>query len=524
MALAQTKGDSILIQKVYLISREDSLGDILVNVLITGKTLKLITRDEVLFGRGVQAFDGGHGFLFGNVVLGKPPSFVILNENPRKNFDVILNTSVHTTFAIDNGVVKKNTLNQVRSKGSSRRISWSAYQAPPLAVPINYYSARKWNKFDTKIISGLFNGVLALDRLRWISQDDESKAQVGELSETSVGALRALRFGIVGTINFKNPWIYTIYLTNNSFDRGYDAKNDNGLKLYDLRIDIPLPKKITLSVGKQKEPISMERLMSLVFLPIQERQAAADAFLPIRNYGVVFNGNTFQGRGTWGAGVFKNFVDSDTSFTATPTQFTGRITGLPLLSADESNLLHVGLGLRYSTAGLPLIGKVDAEFFQAPTFIKVKVPNSDYLFTYDFELYWRKGPFLVGGEYIGNRIATPTTSDLRPDGFNVTGAWTVTGEMRKYRRRSGIFDPVPVSRPVGLGGYGALELVCRYSDINLSTNSTDGGRMRTYSVGANWWLSSKALFGANYRLINLQELDSTGLSSGLNFRLMLILE
>jgi hypothetical protein len=48
--------------------------------------------------------------------------------------------------------------------------------------------------------------------------------------------------------------------------------------------------------------------------------------------------------------------------------------------------------------------------------------------------------------------------------------------------------------------------------------------MQTYSFGANWWLSAKAQFGANYRFILLDRFDINGNSSGLNFRLILILD
>ena len=58
----------------------------------------------------------------------------------------------------------------------------------------------------------------------------------------------------------------------------------------DYRLDIPLWGRSALSIGKQKEPISMERIMSLAFEPMQERTAVSDALLPSRNFGVVLNG------------------------------------------------------------------------------------------------------------------------------------------------------------------------------------------------------------------------------------------
>jgi phosphate-selective porin OprO/OprP len=495
-------------------------------MLIIGKTLQLVTKDDVLFGSGVRTFDADGGFLMGNVALGQPPSFVILDKNPRENFDIFLNTGDHVRFAMEKGVIITNKLKTVAvtKTPTQKRLTWTAYQPPPMAVPINYYNSRKWNKFNTKPISGLFNGVIALDRLNWLSQDDNSEAQVGDLNSTSIGAIRALRFGLVGTLNFRKPWSYTVFFTNSTFDRGYDPSTENKLELFDLRFDIPISSKVNMSIGKQKEPISMERLMSLIFLPMQERAAPADAFLPTRNWGLLFNGKLFGDRGTWAGGVFNNAPDSDTSFAATPTQFTARVTGVPYLSADESNLLHLGLGLRYSTADLPLKGRADAEFFQAPPFAKSDDIAADGLFTYVLEAYWRKGPYLLGMEYIGNHIQSDLAGNPNPRGWNVTGSWIVTGEMRKYRKRSGIFDPVPVSRQVGQGGWGALELCSRYSMVDLTDASMEGGTMRTISLGANWWLGPRAQFSGDYRFIFLDRFGLTGKSSGMNFRLLLILD
>ena len=62
-----------------------------------------------------------------------------------------------------------------------------------------------------------------------------------------------------------------------AFDKGFDVDTDDEFSFADYRLDIPLPSDLTLSVGKQKEPISMERLMGLAYLPMQERAAFLDA-------------------------------------------------------------------------------------------------------------------------------------------------------------------------------------------------------------------------------------------------------
>jgi len=521
--LLPAQRDSIIIRNVHLLTQADTTG-LKVSLLIIDGQLEVVTRDDIKDAPGAKVYDGHGGYLMGRVDIGQPPSFVVLRENPRERFDIFLNTGSYVTFAMEKGKIVSNKLNQAKAGETEKRkqLTWTAYNPPPMAVPLNYYSSRKWNKFNTKYVSGLFNGILALDRMVWLSQNDNSKIQVGDLKESSLGEVRAMRFGLIGTFNFKHPWVYTFFVTNNTFDRDY-SNSKNKLTLYDLRLDIPLPANITLSVGKQKEPISMSRLTTLVFLPMQERQAAEDAFLPARNYGVVLNSMYLKGRGTWAAGVFKNWIESDTTFHDTPLQVTARVTGLPVLAEDESNLIHIGFGMRYSDARQPVVGKTESEFYLSPVFVATPEIKATQFLTSDIELYWRKGPLLFGGEYIGNRLSVPGTNPS-PYGFNLTGAWSVTGEMRPYRKRSGIFDPLPVSKPVGQGGWGALELAFRYSAINLNSGDLAGGEMKTTSAGATWWPSPRVQFSCNYRYIILHRFDVKGNSSGMNFRLVLILD
>ena len=69
-------------------------------------------------------------------------------------------------------------------------------------------------------------------------------------------------------------------------------------------------------------------------------------------------------------------------------------------------------------------------------------------------------------------------------GYHLSGSWAVTGEMRGYRKRSGIFNPLPVARPVNQGGWGTLETAFRYSRLDLADGAVDGGEMDIYSSGS----------------------------------------
>jgi len=106
----------------------------------------------------------------------------------------------------------------------------------------------------------------------------------------------------------------------------------------------------------------------------------------------------------------------------------------------------------------------------------------------------------------------------------VTASWALTREMRLYRRRSGVFDALPVARSVTEGGRGAWEVTGRYSTLDLNDGQVEGGEMDVYSLGLNWWLTRSSQLGLNYRVVGLDRYGEKGWSSGLNVRLMLILD
>ena len=96
--------------------------------------------------------------------------------------------------------------------------------------------------------------------------------------------------------------------------------------------------------------------------------------------------------------------------------------------------------------------------------------------------------------------------------------------MRGYRKRSGTFNPLPVSRPVNQGGWGALELAFRYSNTDLTDGTLEGGEMDIYSLGVNWWFTRSTSLSVNYRHITLDRFDTQGDSSGLDARILLMLD
>ena len=519
--------ERIIVLNSRLVGRDAAAQDVAVNLLIVDGKLSVVTKDELIVKPGDVALDANGGFSFGQLALGSRPSFVILDQDPRENVDVLLDTKSHARFAIREGVIVKNELRALPvavSEASPKPRLWKAYTPPPIAVPIRYYDTRKWNKFETKPVSGLFIGAVLLDRQRWFSQDSDSKEQVGDLSDFEGGQIRAARFGVVGTLNFKRPWRYTVFAMTHAFDKGFDVDTDDEFSFADYRLDIPLPSDLTLSVGKQKEPISMERLMGLAYLPMQERAAFLDALLPSRNHGVVLSGAAASDNVSWAVGAFNNWIDSDESFGNTSNQLVGRVTWAPEVFQSKNNLFHLGLGLRRSDTKQPARVRRTPEFNNAPLFVDTGSISADDQMTYSLEAYWRNGPYWLGFEYVGTDVNSPQTGNPFFSGYHVTGSWAVTGESRAYRKRSGTFDPLPVARPVNQGGWGTVELAFRYSNTDLTDGAVDGGEMDIWSLGVNWWFTRSAHLGLNYRYISLDREGLQGDSSGINARILLMLD
>jgi phosphate-selective porin OprO/OprP len=520
--------ENILIRNVRLIDRSGKTEDRLVNILVEESKLSIITADEIEPEAGVIGYDAQNGVVMGVLDVGQPANFLILDEDPREDIEVLLDTKAHVVFAIRDGEIVRNKLPRVAAPEpepeEKARPRWIAYEPPPMALPLTYQDTSKWNRWEGRHVSGIFVGAMALDRQRWLSQDDNSEQQVGDLKAYDGGDIRAFRLGIAGTLNFKKPWFYQVVIATHAFDRGFDTRTTEDFTWLDFRLDIPLSRKLALSVGKQKEPISMERLLLGTQLPFAERPAMLDAMFRVRNVGLTLSGNGFGWRVSWAAGVYNDWFDASQSFDESSTDVAGRVTGLVWVKEDDSNLLHLGLGARYTDAKEGIRYLAGAEFGRSPVFVDTGTLEAEGALTYDLEVSWRRGPYWIAAEFVRGEVSAPQLGNPVFGGYHVTGSWILTREMRAYNRRNGTFGPVPVSRSVYQGGKGAWEVTARYSSIDLSDGSVDGGEMDIFSLGLNWWLTPTFAAIFNYRHVVLDRYGIRGRSNGIMYRLILVLE
>jgi phosphate-selective porin OprO/OprP len=523
---------TIIVQNVVIPDRDHPDQDRTVNLIIKDGLLDLVTEEGLPEQPGIPSYNADGGVLLGTLRLRESAAFLILDRDPRTDINSLLDTKTFGTFAMANGEVVRNRLDRIREDNQSKQ-GWFAYTPPPNILPSKYDSRQKWNFYNSDTFTNLFTLGIVLDQTRWESQDRANEMQVGDLTDFDGGEVRAFRFGVIGAIKrWDRPLTYTVLGATTAFDKGFDTDEDDDFLFTDVRLDIPVWGDNTLSLGKQKEPISLERITGLVYLPFQERTAAVDTFLPSRNVGMVLSGGAFTDRMSWAGGVFNDWLDSGGSRSDSSTQWIGRVTGIPLVTEDESNLLHIGFGYRHSNFDEGGRGASDPEANSAPNFIDSGfIPASDKSEIYNYELSWRKGPYWIHGEYTDVDITdSPGIGDLGFHGYHISASWTLTGEMRPYNHKTGIFSPIPIARPVNQNGWGAWEVGLRYSFTDLSDESIQGGEMEVWTLGLNWWLQRniQATFGFRHvelkRIANGGTLPITGHANGWTSRISIALD
>jgi phosphate-selective porin OprO/OprP len=527
MADEPIQGDTIVINDVTVFDSENVENDVVVNIRIQDGKLEIVTKDPIPGEDDVTRVNAAKGVLIGQLHAGDPPSFLIMDTDPREDFAIMLDTANHAVFAVHKGQIVRNNLLpaiEPEPKEWSKGRGWLAYTPPPLALPVGYTENTKFNKFETKYINGLFVAAVVLDRMIWTGQDDGSRSQVGDLGEFEGGEIRGLRFGLLGTLNFEKPWVYTFAAATNAFDKGYDTDTSEDIAVFDYRLDIPIFPATTLSIGKQKEPMSMERLANMIYLPFSERTSVSDALMPSRNVGVVVNGMALGRRMSWAAGAFNDWLDTGDSFSDGANQFVGRVTGLPFISEDEGSLVHLGFGMRYTDAREGLRFLTEPEFNKSPVFVDTGRFEANNALTYDLELSLRKGPFWFGSEFVRTNVDAPARGNPTFGGYHLSASWILTGEMRPYNRTNGLLGRIPIAKPTSSGGWGAWELGVRWSEIDLTDQAIDGGEMDVLSFALGWWLTPKLSLNTNYRLIELDRDGVTGRSQGFTVRAIMLLE
>ncbi|MBN8734658.1 MAG: porin [Xanthomonadales bacterium] len=181
----------------------------------------------------------------------------------------------------------------------------------------------------------------------------------------------------------------------------------------------------------------------------------------------------------------------------------GRVAWAPW--HQPGDVLHLGLAAsrespESSVNGLGLTNVPSARFRSTPEaglsplylVDSGALKHVDEIDRYGLEGLWIRGSWSLQGEYLhANTSFDDGKPAYRIDGWYAFASWVATGESRPYK--DGNVGNVAPSRP-----WGAVELLLRYSTLDLDDGAILGGREHDWTLGANWYLGQHLKLQANY--------------------------
>lgn len=257
-------------------------------------------------------------------------------------------------------------------------------------------------------------------------------------------------------------------------------------------------------IGRTKEGYSQNKVMNGYAGWTMERQMALDV-IPILADGIKWIGFWPKNKIVWNAGVYANWLSKNQAFSTYKWQMAARVAWLPIFKPDEKNMLHVGINYRY---GKPEDGKMRLrsrpEANPAPYFVDTDVFDSKHSNHFGTEIYYIRGPLMLGSEYHWHNFEIGGKGSQTLHGGDAVISYFLTGGSRPYSTVSGVYSFVPVKKSIFKKGLGEIELLLRYSMLDLNGETIQGGEMRRITPMVNWYMTRymRLEFAYGYGVLN----------------------
>jgi len=368
----------------------------------------------------------------------------------------------------------------------------------------------KWNEYRGPHV--IFRAGLGfLVETASYAQDDASKEQIAMLPAQRLRDFRFLAGGSFPSLSRKVTYNFGIM---------YDGPSHAWL-IRQTGLMIAVPKLWgNIFIGRSKEGFSLNKVMVGYDGWTMERSTMSDATIPILADGFKWLGYTPKHGFLWNFGYYNDWLSHVQNFSTYHNQTVLRFVWLPIHSDEKREVLHLGVNLRN---GSPEQGQIQfrsrPEAFPAPYFVdtgKFAATNTKMA---GYEAYYRKGPLLLGSEYWWVGTTAPSVGSPTIHGGDFVVAWCVTGEARAYNTIQGAFREVIPKRPLFSGGYGAVELVARFSDIDLDSELVHGGKFKRFTPMVSWYLTDYLRLFAVYGVGRLDRFNLKGTTQFFQTRL-----
>ena len=343
-------------------------------------------------------------------------------------------------------------------------------------------------------------GLVPIFDYTWFTQDQASVDQVG-VQENDFD-IRSARIMARGTI-FAHSKHAPRYLVAFEY-RGFDSDPNQTWNFTDVALTFPLGRIGDLTVGKTKESFAYEMVGDAANLPHVERLMSP--FFVSRNIGLRWNRTAAAERVTLALGVYNDWFTTDPTWEESGTTVTGRVTGLAWTSPSGRRFLHLAGAFRRNGADAGTLRfKGRPESNVTDNYVDTGSIPASHANQYGLEALWNEGPVSLTAEYDESHVDSQETGDPQFRGWYVTAAWVVTAEHRPYDKKVGY-----ARRVMPTGRWGAWELIARYGLVDLTDQEIDGGYLKKWFAGVNWWANRRVRVTAGYGRATLDKLGTTG--------------
>ncbi len=266
-----------------------------------------------------------------------------------------------------------------------------------------------------------------------------------------------------------------------------------------------LPAVGNIRFGQFKEPLGLEEQASSNFLTFMER-SLANALVPSRHTGIMIHDRELGERVSWALGVFKDTNDVGLATGDENYAITGRVTGLPWFEEEGRRLLHLGLAYSRRNTASEFRFRERPETHLAPRLVDTGIFPAEALNLVGTETAVVFGPASLQAEYVRSDSDAGTPLDPSFDGFYVYGSFFITGEHRSYRPSEAAFTRIHPRESFlsKSGGPGAWEVAVRYSKLDLDDAPIQGGELKDWTAGLNWYLNPNSRIMWNYVRADLE--------------------
>ena len=243
------------------------------------------------------------------------------------------------------------------------------------------------------------------------------------------------------------------------------------------------------TIGKQKEPFGLERLMSSKNLLMIERSMINSAISPGRSYGIKAAGG--QNSVNWQLGYFQD------DNAAKSNAITGRLTWTPWL--NNKNFVHVGASFsERSLHGDDFRINQTMEVNGADSLIEGATFNADSASLTGVELLWQQNGFVSMAEWQQSKVKADDGNESLYEGGYLQLSYLFSGKNRQ--NENGILKGVKTKND--------WEITTRYSQLKLDQENSEA---KIFSAGVNYYFNKDCKLMADY--INAEYVDD-GDSSG----------